>query len=292
MLRWLVAEDSKLECELGEGPYFVRASRDQLRQALVNLAINSRDAMPNAGVLKLRTSRILRDEIRSVEVSSRLDRDEYVLLDVSDTGVGMDPDVRARVFDPFFTTKPATLGTGLGLFIVYGIVNEARGTVRVVSQPGEGARFELYFPLSSERPAPAREPELPDRRSLASERILLVEDENDLRHALYRSLLEEGYDVVEAEDGEAALKRVASPGEPFDLVISDIVMPGLGGIEFAERIIATRPQTLVLLISGQLNHPSLRDRPLPEGLALLEKPFQLRELREKVREVLSEREVS
>lgn len=288
-LQCLLNEDSTLERRLGEGPYHVRASRDQLEQVLINLALNARDAMPHGGTFTIETSMVRRDQIRSSEVADQLTSDEYVLLAVSDTGNGMGSEVRARAFDPFFTTKQAAKGTGLGLFLVYGIVNQAGGYVRVVSEPGCGACFELYLPASREAATRRLDVPVPESRITGRERILLVEDEDDLRRALHRSLSEDGYDVVEAQDGEAALKFTSSPDESFDLVITDVVMPGIDGIDLAHQIASAWPETKLFLVSGQLNHPALKGRELPPGLTLLIKPFQLQELRAKVREVLSER---
>jgi signal transduction histidine kinase/CheY-like chemotaxis protein len=288
LLRHLLGEDTELVQRLGSEPCHVLANRDQLEQALVNLALNARDATPQGGTFTIETTKVPREQMPSGEFSRRPKDLTYVLLAVSDTGVGMDSETRARVFDPFFTTKHDARGTGLGLSIVYGLVDQAGGHVRVLSEPGQGTRIELYFPSAAGLPsrrgaAPAR-----PRRERGGERVLLVEDEDALRQALHRVLREDGYEVVEAADGEAALKIASVPGEAFDLVITDVVMPRMSGFEFAEHIRAARPDTRLLLVSGQLNHPSLRGREIPEGLTLLVKPFETSDLRATVRELLDQ----
>jgi len=292
MLRHLLGEDVELVCQFGNDgndgnePACVRANASELQQVLVNLALNARDAMPSGGRFTLEVCGVGRGELRTRGLPDALSEDEYVRLCASDTGVGMDAETRSRAFDPFFTRKEVRKGTGLGLSIVYGIVTGGGGHVRLLSDPGEGARFELLWPRTREAPAARSAPDAYRRPPKGRESILLVEDEPDLRHALGRMLRGSGYRVTEAEDGEAALSLASLPDVELDLVLTDLVMPRMSGLELVDRLAALRPDLRVLLVSGHLNHPSLRDRTLREGMALLRKPFEADELTAKVREIL------
>jgi CheY-like chemotaxis protein len=269
----------------------IEGNREQIHQILLNLIINARDAMPEGGRVLIEVGD---DDGKTFLLPG--DRDVsndqgYVLVAVSDTGHGMSEDVRSRVFDPFFTTKAAHRGTGLGLSTVYGIVRQGGGHVRVLSEPGEGSRFELFWPRvlqATERSAPVSVGAPP---AGSGERILLVEDEKHLRNALHHVLQLSGYRVVDASDARSALDEVTRSGEngekPFDLVVSDIVMPQMSGIELVERLKRSQPDLRVLLVSGHQSHPSLRDRQLPPGAAFLAKPFTLGDLTAKVRDLLT-----
>jgi signal transduction histidine kinase len=287
MLRHLLGEDVELVCLLGPEPACVRSNAGELQQVLVNLALNARDAMPGGGRFTLELGALARAELRARGLPESLAADEYVLLAAGDTGVGMDAETRARVFDPFFTRKDVRKGTGLGLSIVYGIVSRAGGHVRVLSEPGKGARFELFWPRSHEAPAESGAGAARPRPRGGPESILLVEDDPDLRTALARTLRGSGYRVVEVEDAEAALAVAERPDAHIDLVISDVVMPKMSGLELVERLARLRPGWRVLLVSGHLNHPSLRDRALPPGVDLLQKPFESAELARRLRELLA-----
>ncbi|MFQ5418568.1 MAG: ATP-binding protein, partial [Myxococcota bacterium] len=287
MLRHLLGEDVRLICQLDDGDdKIVRATRGQVEQVLVNLALNARDAMPEGGRFVLETRSLGSEAISHRKLPPLLKSDEYVMLAVGDTGVGMDPETRARAFDPFFTRKQTELGTGLGLSIVYGILNQHGGTVRVESEPGQGARFELFWPRSRESPVRSVAAVEATPSLGAGERLLLVEDEPDLRLALRRVLVTCGYTVLLADGGESALRVVDDEDGEIDLVITDVVMPRMSGLELAERLRAKWALTKILLISGQLNHPSLRERDLPVHVTLLRKPFQADDLMEVVREIL------
>jgi signal transduction histidine kinase len=292
MLRHLLGEDVELVCKLGNDeddekePACIRANASELQQVLVNLALNARDAMPSGGRFTLEVCTVRRGELPARGLPDAFGQDGYVRLCASDTGVGMDAETRARAFDPFFTRKEVRKGTGLGLSIVYGIVTGGGGHVRLLSEPGEGARFELLWPRSREAPAARGARNAYRRAPKGRESILLVEDEPDLRHALGQMLRGSGYRVTEAEDGEAALGLASLPDMELDLVLTDLVMPRMSGLELVDRLAALRPDLRVLLVSGHLNHPSLRDQRLREGMALLRKPFEAAELNAKLREVL------
>jgi CheY-like chemotaxis protein len=284
VLERLLGEDTEISCDLDPAPQAIRANADQLEQVLINLALNARDAMPEGGSFRIETRVVRRGELASPELAEILDADEFVMLAVTDSGIGMDSETRARAFDPFFSRKPIDEGTGLGLSLVYGVVKHAGGDVRVLSEPGRGARFELYWPRVREAAEPCDPAGALGVAPRGAERILLVEDDADLRRALADVLDRSGYSVVGAGSAEAALELVAA-GE-FDLVVSDVVMPRVHGFELMARLRKAHPSLRLLLISGQLNHPSLRVGELPPGIRLLRKPFEMTDLAATVREVL------
>ena len=270
MLLRLLREDAELVTSLQPGIPPVRANRGQLEQVVINLVANARDAMPSGGRVRIDTS---------VRTSGRGD---YVVLRVTDNGSGMDADTRARIFDPFFTTKGPEAGTGLGLSIVYGIVQQAGGDVRVASAPGSGSQFEVMWPAASGVP---EVPQVPDLAALRGcERVLVVEDEPDLRRLVCRMLEQFGYRALDASSGEEALKRVTL--EPVDLVLTDVIMPQMSGAELARRLQELDRRVPVLFMSGHLDHPIARSGELPQGAALLAKPFTRERLCEKVRQAL------
>ncbi len=284
ILRTLLAEDTELRILAADALDPIRANRNQLHQVLLNLAINARDAMPSGGHLTIET-RVVSPAELDPEVASLLDAERWVLLAVSDSGVGMEPEVRERAFDPFFTTKGVEQGTGLGLSIVYGIVRQSGGHIRLRSERGDGTRFEIYWPsaLGAEASAPALDaPILSGRR----ETILLVEDRDDVRRLVQRILEQNGYTVIEARDGKEALDIARRRGQPVDLVLSDVIMPRMSGFDLVEELTRERPETKVLLISGHLNHPAVRSRNLEQDFTLLPKPFAPAELLASVRQTL------
>ncbi len=263
--------DVTLELQLGPDACLVWANPDVIEQILVNLALNARDAMLHTGTFTITTS----------------SSDSDVALAVTDTGIGMDSATLEHAFEPFYTTKAT--GTGLGLSIVHSLVTQAGGRVRIESERGRGTCFQLTWPRAlaeartsnagAEQPAP--EP--------GSETILLVEDQKELRDGLRRILTSAGYRVLVAPDGEQALLVANTSGDDIQLVVSDVVMPCMGGFELAERLAAEHPDVPVLFVSGQLRHPSVRGRELPIGASLLEKPFSPRDLRSRVRQILDKR---
>jgi signal transduction histidine kinase len=282
----LLGEHSQLELQLSDDTCRIRANTDEIHQVLINLVLNARDAMPKGGTLRIEVSPLESSALRPPELLGASSDSAYVVLIVADDGVGMDEETRQRVFDPFFTTKDANRGTGLGLSTVYGIVSQAGGHVRVSSAPGSGSRFELFFPQTAEPLEPRKTPARPAPAEGGRERILLVEDEEDLRQALHRVLAFSGYRVVEASDGAAALDVMESDAQHFDLVVSDVVMPKMSGIELAERLRHLQPDARVLLLSGYLNHESVEEREFPPSAEFLAKPFSPADLTAKVRNVL------
>jgi len=292
MLRHLMGSHVELELMLAPEPQFVWGDIDQLQQVLINLAINARDAMPEPGRFTIETSRCSRALLSTRGLGNAsggesggngLSSEDYVLLAVSDEGVGMTAEERERAFDPFFTTKEPGVGTGLGLSIVHGIVSQANGLARIESEPGRGTRFELYWPfargagVSSDGPGPGP-------GSGHQEEILLVEDEKDLRDALHRALRSAGYRVTGVGSAEEALAMAALRERSFDLLVTDVVMGRMSGFELAERMTGEHPATKILLISGHLSDRALADASIDHPF--LAKPFDASDLRKKVRELL------
>jgi len=282
MLRRLIGEDVALAVALDPRPVWVRADAAQIEQLVVNLAVNARDAMPDGGTLRIETG-------RSTGGADGIALGRWVTLAIADTGVGMDAETRSRIFEPFFTTKEKGKGTGLGLAMVYGVATQAGGDVKVTTSPGRGSRFSVYLP-EVEAPSPEERRRRPSTSSLAavaavpSRRILLVEDEETVRVLAQRMLEESGYRVTEAKDAEEALRRVAAEAEPFDLLISDLVMPGMSGQALASRIRSESPTTKVLFISGYTEDTAVRKTIADSGVAFLQKPFTRDALARKVTE--------
>jgi PAS domain S-box-containing protein len=274
VLRRVMGEDCAVIVRAREGVAPVRADPGQLEQVLLNLALNARDAMPRGGTLTVEVfSAALSDEYlaRRPDISIRPGR--YVVLAVSDTGHGMDPQTLSHAFEPFFTTKGVGHGTGLGLSTVYGIVKQSEGYVWAYSEPGKGSTFKLYLPaVEQEAPSPG-----PPARPAASpgrgELILVVEDDEGVRGMNRRILLDAGYLVLEASDGNSALAMLDRDGTAVRLVLTDVVMPGMGGRELADRLAKLRPDIPVLFTSGYTDGEIVRRGLLQPGAAFVQKPF-------------------
>jgi PAS domain S-box-containing protein len=281
MLRRLIGEHITLQTRLAPGAGMVRADPGQLTQVLMNLAINARDAMPDGGGLVIETSSVdIDDRLAAAHPGAR--PGPHVLLTVTDTGSGIDPDVLARIFEPFFTTKSGR-GTGLGLAMVHGIVHQSGGHITVGSVKGLGTTFRVYLPRIST--PPDQQTTVMKRPATGSETILVVEDEDAVR-ALIRGLLTgRGYQVIEATNGEEALEVAAKAGR-IDLLLTDVIMPRMGGRETAERLAERRPGLRVLYMSGYSADVLSKEGFLEPGIALLPKPFRPDALLEKVRKVL------
>jgi two-component system cell cycle sensor histidine kinase/response regulator CckA len=288
IVRRLLRQGMELEVEYAPRPLMVRADSGQLEQVLMNLAINAVDAMPGGGVLRIRTS-----------TATEMPRPEGMLagdcavLTVTDTGSGMSKEVQERLFEPFFTTKPAGQGTGLGLATTYAIVRDANGVIRVTSTLGEGSAFDVFLPISAEQPK-APEQRMSPAPALvpvrATERLLLAEDEPAIRQALARVLRSHGDEVIEASNGGEALRLAeAEPGR-IDLLLSDVMMPGIGGKELAQRLRAARPDVRVILMSGYTDDELLRAELGDARHAFLQKPFAARQVVEAVRRMLDSSE--
>ncbi len=284
LLRRLIGEDIELETT-ASGPDHVMADATQLEQIILNLAVNARDAMPRGGRLQIDVSSFEMDE-GAAEQSVDLVPGPYVVMEVSDTGVGMDRATMARVFEPFFTTKPRGKGTGLGLATAYGIVKQSGGHITVASELGKGTRFRVSLPLSREVVTPVHESRRPDVTEPGTETVLVAEDDDLVRGLATHVLRRNGYEVLEAASGEEALVLADRHAGPIQLLVSDVVMPRMSGRVLADRLRGQRPELRVLLMSG---HPP--DALLEHGVAnpdesLLEKPFGAATLLERVRLLL------
>jgi two-component system cell cycle sensor histidine kinase/response regulator CckA len=284
MLLRLVGEDIAVRLALARDVGNVRADPGQLQQVLMNLVVNARDAMPTGGKLLIETANAALTE-QYAELHQPVVPGAYMMLAVSDTGIGMDAETKARIFEPFFTTKEKGRGTGLGLSTVYGIVKQSGGYIWVYSEPGRGTTFKLYFPRVVE-PAEALPPPKEMATLSGTETILLAEDDEMLR-PLSKGLLEKlGYRVLEAENVERALAVASAYAGPIHLLVSDVVMPGASGRELARRLAPTRPDTRVLFVSGYTDDAVVHHGMLEPGLTFLQKPFTPAALARKVREVL------
>ncbi len=286
MVRRVVPENIRIYLETDPKAGTVRADTGALEQMLLNLVTNARDAMEDGGHLRIMVRRQELDEEYSM-AHPWTAPGHYVCISVSDTGTGMDADTRERIFEPFFTTKPPELGTGLGLSMVYGLVKQQGGSIEVYSEKGEGTTVKLYFPLVQE-PAVA-ERDTPVKTVVGgTETILLVEDEEPIRRAAKRVLEKHGYTVLLAPDGEEALDLYPLHKDDIDLVISDVVMPRLGGVKFYEalRELGTTPK--ILFTSGYTNRDVQESGSLDPEMPFLHKPWTVAELLEKIREVLDE----
>jgi len=286
MLRRLIGEDIQLTLALHPAIRLVKADPGQIEQVLMNLAVNARDAMPNGGKLLIETSNV--DLDRSYAGHRReVEPGPYALLAVSDTGHGMDATTIAHLFEPFFTTKEVGKGTGLGLATVYGIVKQTGGYVYAYSEPGLGACFKVYLPQAAEA-LPAGRMAAPASVQLSGgkETILLVEDEEQVR-TLARVVLEsQGYVVLEAENGNAALAMVGRHTAPIDLILTDVIMPGMNGRALTDRLVTGERPPKVLYMSGYTDEAIVRHGVLNPNTAFLPKPFTTDGLVRKVRDVL------
>jgi CheY-like chemotaxis protein len=284
LLGRLIGEDIQLTTEFYAEPGLVRVDPGQTEQVLMNLVVNARDAMPKGGKLRIATRDIYLDE-DYVRHHTDVRPGRYVVLEVSDTGCGMDESTLSRIFEPFFTTKPVGKGTGLGLAMVYGIVKASGGHVSVESKPDLGTTFHLYFP-AVDNPETVS---LPPSRVLhprGTETVLLVEDEAGVRTLARQALQARGYRVLEASDGEAALELCREHIGEIDLLLSDVIMPRMGGRELRERMALIHPNTRVIFTSGYTDDAVVRHGVSKADCDFLQKPFTVNALLRKVREVL------
>ncbi len=285
LLRRLLGEDVELRVVLASDLAAVKVDPSQLEQVVLNLAVNARDAMPNGGKLTIETQNV---ELNQEYVRGHLSAQpgSYVMLAVSDTGVGMDAATQARIFEPFFTTKEKGKGTGLGLATVYGIVKQSGGWIWVYSEPGHGTTFKVYFPRVAEVAAPAAPTPAPPASVRGSETVLLVEDEEMILKLVHKVLQANGYTVLVAASGGDAERVAGQHDGPIHLLMTDVVLPGLNGREVARRLEATRPGIRVLYLSGYTDDAIVHHGVLEPGVAFLQKPFSPTVLGRKVREVL------
>ncbi len=287
VLRRLMGEDRAVALRLGGAASWIKTDRTQLEQVILNLALNARDAMPQGGRFAMETSLVTLDaDYARLHPETAVRPGPYVLLTVSDTGRGMDAATQAQIFDPFFTTKPVGHGTGLGLSMAYGIVKQSNGYIWVYSEPGQGTTFKIYLPQVEESGVATAwtAAEAPPRG--AGETILVVEDETLVRDFACRFLRNEGYVTRESGDGMDALVLLRMQPDAVDLVLTDAVMPRMGGRELADHLARLRPGLPVLFMSGYTNDEIIRRGLLSPGAPFLQKPFSPEALATKVREVL------
>ncbi len=289
MLRRLVGEGITLNVERESDLWAVHADEAQLGNAIINLVVNARDAMPSGGTVAIRTAN------QTVTQSSALGTaimpaGDYVRIEVSDTGTGMSKEIQSKIFDPFFTTKPVGQGTGLGLATVYGIVKQSGGFITVDSEVGKGTAFNIYLPrrkLEAADTAPVEIVPAAARDVTGQDTILLVEDEEAVRSFAARALRMRGYNVLEASGGEEALEIVKSGASKIDLIITDVVMPNMDGPTMVRNVKLTNPDLPVIFMSGYAEEAFRRNDQSSEDIHFLPKPFGLKQLAAKVKEVLS-----
>jgi signal transduction histidine kinase len=289
MLERVIGDDVELVTRLDPALEPIEADRGQIEQVIMNLVVNARDAMPNGGTVTLSTENVLLDDARSRVIGASAGAGRYARFSVTDEGVGMDDETMAKIFDPFFTTKggPArdgevgTSGSGLGLSTVYAIVQQAHGAIAVESAPAKGARFDIYLPSGSATSARMQAAAVASEPMAHGETILLVEDQDQLRRALAQVLRELGYEVIDAADGVEAMRKFDEHGGAFDALVTDVVMPRMGGVPLAAALQERAPKLQVLYMSGYADDPLLS-----ESAAFLQKPFEPDDLARKLRALL------
>jgi two-component system, cell cycle sensor histidine kinase and response regulator CckA len=285
LLRRIIGEDVELVCIPDENLGVTKADPAQVEQIILNLAVNARDAMPKGGRLTIETGNIEFDEdYCRHHLGARPGK--YVMLRVTDTGCGMDSKTMARIFEPFFTTKEVGKGTGLGLSTVYGIVKQSEGFIWVDSQPNEGSEFTVFLPRAEAQVAPSNGYVVKSPPSGGSETVLLVEDEADFRELASESLQDLGYRVLTAANGRKAMQLAQEAGEPIDLLVTDVVMPGMSGRELVEMVRTHRPAIKVLYMSGYTRGVIAQHGVLESGTSFLQKPFMPSDLARTIREAL------
>jgi CheY-like chemotaxis protein len=282
MLRRVIGEQVEIVHVHAADRATVLGDRGQIEQIVINLAVNARDAMPNGGLLTLRTAET---EVAGGSAAGDLPPGPYVVLEVIDTGTGMDADTKARIFEPFFTTKEFGSGTGLGLATVYGIVKQMAGAIGVESEPGRGATFRLLFPATARREVSTRAPALPDVQG-GTETILVVEDDDAVRSFVTSTLKRYGYKVLTASHPAPALAIAQGHPDPIHLLITDVVMPSTSGPELARSVEACRPGTPALFISGYADAVLARLATIPKASQFLQKPFTAADLLTRVRQIM------
>lgn len=289
MLTRFVGEDIKLVYVMADNPAKVKIDPGQMEQVIVNLVINARDAMPSGGELIIETANVERDESLFQSPIHMLPG-RCVMVSIRDTGVGMTSEVKERIFEPFFTTKEQGKGTGLGLSTVYGIVTQIGGTICVDSEPGHGTTFRICLPRADEPLEEVREMVAGEGFSQGNEKILVVEDEKEVRKLSVQILKNQGYTILEASNGVEALRIFEQQNDPVHLILTDVVMPQMGGKELADRLRSISPSIKIIFTSGYTDRAIAQNGQFHDRLDFLEKPFSPAGLVQKVREVLDRRD--
>ena len=285
LLSRLIGEDIRFRTTLDPGLKQVKADPGQIEQVLMNLAVNARDAMPDGGSLSIETANVYLDEVYA-EHHIDVRAGHYIMLVVSDSGSGMDTKTLSNIFEPFFTTKEQGKGTGLGLATVYGIVKQSGGHIWVYSEPDKGTTFKVYLPQVEEEPSSWDTPIEPELLPLGTETVLLAEDDLQVREFTSRVLRRLGYKVLEASNGQEALAVAGKTAGGIDILLTDVVMPQIGGKQLSEKLNLERPEIEVLFLSGYTADSIVHHGVLEEGVAFLHKPFTAGDLGRKVREIL------
>ena len=285
MLHRVIGEDIQLRTVLSEDLGRIKADPGQIEHTILNLVVNSKDAMPSGGTIEIETDNLRADEETS-NLPPGMKRGNYVMLSVSDSGVGMNPEVQERIFEPFFTTKEKGKGTGLGLSTVYGIIKQSGGDIWVSSEPGQGTTFEIYLPRVDEPLQESQKAAFQGGLRGGDETILIVEDEDGVRKLTKKILSKQGYKILEASSGGDALLICEQRNEPIHLLLSDVVMPGINGPELARRIKTLFPGVKVLFMSGYADRTIFQSGILDEKAFFIQKPFSARDLAEKIQEVV------
>jgi two-component system, cell cycle sensor histidine kinase and response regulator CckA len=285
MLSTLPTQQIQLMLTPSSRPLPVKVDPGKIEQVIMNLAVNACDAMPSGGVLRIRTARVSRPPS---EASTTSYSAPYAMVEMTDTGCGMDAGTKAHLFEPFFTTKPIGKGTGLGLSTAYGIVKQSGGTIEVDSVPGEGTTFRVYLPIVEEPVIPRKAAKVTSPVTTGSETVLLAEDQSSIRTVLREFLESEGYKVLEAQNGTEALEIAKHYTGSIDVLVTDVIMPQLRGIELANRLTEICPGLCVILMSGYSEDALVENQFLSErNMTLIQKPFDPEELAQKIRESLS-----
>jgi CheY-like chemotaxis protein len=288
LLERLAGEDVEISVKLDSNLGSVKADPAQMERVIMNLAVNARDAMPEGGKLILETANAELDA-SYINRHTAAVAGKYVMLAISDTGVGIDKEIQSKIFDPFFTTKASGKGTGLGLATVYGIVNQSGGYVWVYSEMGKGATFKIYLPLVEAKPEPIFLQPVAFQSPTGSETILVVEDDKLLREFICEVLGSSGYSVLAASNGNEALELVAQHKGAIHLLLTDVVMPGMSGRALSTQLLSAQPKLKVLYMSGYTENAIVHHGVLDRGVQLIQKPFTIGSLARKVREILEEK---
>jgi signal transduction histidine kinase len=288
MLPRLIGDHIQTDARLAAGLGFVKADASQIEQVIVNLVLNARDAMPTGGHVTIETANIELTEDRLAAEGLGIEPGPYVMLTITDTGVGMDETTRAHAFEPFFTTKATGKGTGLGLATVYGIIDQSGGGIAMDTAPGRGTSIRIYLPVTDAAPAPERRPHMAPNATEGTETLLLVEDNDAIREISAQALRRRGYTVFEARNAEEAIDWTSKAATRADMLITDVVMPGMSGPNLAARLMQQSPNLRVLYMSGYTDDATEVHGAFWGGVPLLQKPFTPSQLAERVRVALDQ----